>query len=123
MSEQILTVIGALFLLWGLGALANPGFFRQMLGSFTHNPALIYVIGLLNAAVGLFLILNHNYWGTVQEVIVSFFGWAALVRGVIMILSPSTFLHLFKKIWMGSHMKGEALFIILMGAIFVYLSW
>jgi uncharacterized protein YjeT (DUF2065 family) len=122
MSEQFLLVIGILFVVCGLGALANPKFFRAMLGNFRDTPALVYIIGLANIVIGLFLVINHNVWDTVQAAIVSFFGWATLVRGIIMVLSPATFLYIFKRIWLGSHLKGESFFLLVLGIIFIYLA-
>jgi hypothetical protein len=123
MSEQIVMILGALMVICGLGALANPAFFRRTMGSFTHTPSLVYVVGVANLAIGLYLVKNHNVWESLVQGIVAFFGWAALIRGAIMILAPDFFLRLFKKIWMGSHLKGEAFFLLIVGVIMLYLSW
>ncbi|MBX4187662.1 MAG: hypothetical protein KW793_00815 [Candidatus Doudnabacteria bacterium] len=122
MSQQILFVIGVVFVVCGLGALSNPRFFRKMLGSYTANPALIYISGLVNLVIGLILVFGHNIWTSLPEAIVAFFAWAAIIRGIIMLLSPTFFLKLFKRIWMGSHLKGEAFFIMVIGIILIYLA-
>jgi hypothetical protein len=122
MTDQILMVAGFVWVVVGLGALANGGFFRRAMGSFTETPSLIFVTGVVNLVIGLFMVMNHNRWETWQESLVSFIGFAALFRGVLMILSPKMFLRLFKRIWLGSHLKGEAFFLFVVGVILIYMS-
>ncbi|HYC79771.1 MAG TPA: hypothetical protein VEC17_01975 [Candidatus Binatia bacterium] len=122
MTEQILLVLGIVLVVCGVSAWMNATHFRRVLGDFKDNPALIFFLGLINLAVGLFIVLNHNSWATPAESLVTFFGWAGMLRGLIMTVTPGIFLSLFKFIWLGRHLKGESLFMLAIGAILIYLS-
>lgn len=123
MADQILLVSGVVILACGMGAYANPIYFRKTLGGFVTNPALIYFVGILNVAIGMFIVLNNNIWNSFPEVVVTFVGWAGVVRGFIMLIAPQFFLRLFKTIWMGKgHLIGEAVMMMLLGAVLIYLA-
>lgn len=123
MSDQIILVMGAVLFACGLGAYVSPTFFRKTLGDFTTNLPIVYFVAIVNIAVGLFIILNLNNWVTLSDMLLSFLGWAAVVRGFIMIVAPKFFIRVFKFIWLGKgHLIGEAVVMMLIGALLIYLA-
>lgn len=123
MTEQILLVLGLVLIVSGLAAYVNPPLFRRTLGSFYHNPGLIFFVGVVNLGVGLFLVINHNVWSSLGQIIVSIVAWAAVIRGFIMIVLPKTFLAVFKYVWLGKgHLVGEAVSVIIIGLVLLYIA-
>jgi len=55
-----------------------------------HSPPLLFLVGVIGTAVGLAMIVWHNVWsGGALPVTVTLTGWAALVKGLLLLfLSP-----------------------------------
>jgi hypothetical protein len=87
-SAFLARMIGPLFLVLGLGMLMNRAGYRAMAGEFLASRALIYVAGLMAFLPGLAIVLTHNVWVAGWPVIVTIFGWLAMVGGVFRLLFP-----------------------------------
>lgn len=123
MIEQVLLITGVVLLVCGVGAYLNPATFRKIVGNYTDTPALVYWNGIINLALGGFIILNHNIWEMSWVVIITIVGWLALLRGLWILLGTKSYLARFRQFWgQHGHLKGEALFLIIFGVIFIYAS-
>jgi hypothetical protein len=87
-SRFLAQLIGPTFLVIGLGMLANREGYRVMAREFLDSRALIYLAGLLALVPGLAVVLVHNVWVADWRVIVTIFGWLAVVGGVFRLLFP-----------------------------------
>lgn len=81
-------LIGPLFLVMGIGMLVNPAGVRATAREFLASRALIYVAGLAAFVPGLAIVLTHNLWVSDWRVLVTVFGWLALIGGTVRILAP-----------------------------------
>ncbi len=55
--------------------------------TLVHNPALLYILGILTLVAGLAIVLGHNVWsGGALRVTVTALGWVALAKGVLLML-------------------------------------
>jgi len=63
----------------------------EMAIALIHDPPLLFVTGLIALTAGLAIVLCHNVWsGGAAPVLVTLIGWAALVKGaLILLLSPA----------------------------------
>jgi hypothetical protein len=53
------------------------------------DPALMFVTGVFTLIIGLAVVLAHNRWsGGALPVIVTFYGWAALIKGALFLCLP-----------------------------------
>lgn len=58
--------------------------------ALVHDPALLYLAGILTLVAGLAIVLSHNVWsGGALPVIVTALGWVALAKGILLLL-PET---------------------------------
>jgi hypothetical protein len=57
---------------------------REILGSH----ALLFLLGFLDFASGLAIVLTHNVWVADWRVIITLIGWLLLVRGLVRTLIP-----------------------------------
>jgi hypothetical protein len=54
-----------------------------------HNPAALLLGGFIALMVGLAIVLGHDVWfGGLPALLVTLFGWAALIKGVILLFLP-----------------------------------
>lgn len=59
--------------------------------TLVHNPAMLYLGGILTLVAGLAVVLGHNVWsGGVLPVVVTVSGWMMVVKGVMLILPNLT---------------------------------
>jgi hypothetical protein len=87
-SDILAQLIGPLFLVIGLGMLADREGYRAMAHEFLASRALIYIAGLLAFVPGLALVLVHNVWAFDWRVIITVLGWLSLVGGFFRLVLP-----------------------------------
>ena len=84
----IARLIGPLFVVLGIGLLANHAFYAAMIVHAVHHPTLIYISGLLALTAGLAMLNTYRAWTADWRVIVTVLGWLMLIAGVIRIVLP-----------------------------------
>jgi uncharacterized protein YjeT (DUF2065 family) len=87
-DAQIFQLLGIIYLAVGIGILINPDFYKKLLKEFTENPSAIYLGGLVALAIGFLLVSFHNTWTTDWSVIITILGWAALIKGLFLLVLP-----------------------------------
>lgn len=89
MSEiQIFQVLGLLFFASGLGLLINPGFGKKLLENLTDYPMFTYLSSLIVLVAGFYLVSFFNVWAWDWTLLLTLTGWAALIKGVTMLIFP-----------------------------------
>ncbi len=89
-SILLARLIGPFIIVIGLGLLLNTKNYLNILNDFLRSPGLIYITGLLTFTAGLSIVIFHNIWVADWRIIITLFGWMALVKGVWLILFPGT---------------------------------
>jgi len=81
-------LIGPIMVIVAAGVLLNrqsvDALAREILGS----PALLFLLGFLDFAGGLAIVLVHNVWVADWRIIITLLGWLLMVRGAVRILIP-----------------------------------
>lgn len=76
------------FLVIGAMVADRPATIAATNALFT-DPALMWVTGVFTTLIGLAIVLAHNRWsGGAVSVIVTVFGWAALIKGFLFVALP-----------------------------------
>lgn len=97
-DSQIFQIIGIIYTAVGLGGLINPGYYSKIVDSFDNNPALTYITAIVVAVVGYILVVFHNVWAVGWSLIITVFGYAALIKGVALLIFPRAFLAMSKSV-------------------------
>jgi len=59
------------------------------LNALLANPALVFVTGIFTMVVGIAIVISHNRWtGGPAAVLVTLYGWLALIKGCFFVLFP-----------------------------------
>ena len=82
-------LLGPAFLVMGIGLLLNRENARALANEFLKSPALIYLAGLIALSAGLAIVLTHNVWAFRWPVVITIFGWWALIAGVLRLVFPA----------------------------------
>jgi hypothetical protein len=75
LMDPILVAIAAAILL-------NLGVFPALAEQVSHDPALIFVSGVLLFVAGLVIVRAHNIWTAGWPVLVTVVGWLVLLSGL-----------------------------------------
>jgi hypothetical protein len=88
-STFIARIVGPVLVVMGIGLLVEGGTFAAIAGDFVQNGALIYLSGMIALAVGLAILNVHHIWVWDWRVVITIFGWLALIGGIFRILATS----------------------------------
>jgi hypothetical protein len=82
-------LVGLYCLLLGLSMLVHKDATVAAVNSLLANPGVLLLGGLMGITIGLAIVLGHNVWsGGAPAIIVTLFGWIALIKGVIVLFLP-----------------------------------
>ena len=98
----------------------------EIMKEIVQTPPLLFMAGLMGMTAGLAIVLAHNVWsGGALPVIVTLFGWAALIKGMLLLLlSPDTESRVFIiGLRYDQHPYPYAFFLLLLGAYLTYAAF
>lgn len=81
--------IGPVMLVAAVSMLLDRNAIRAMAEDFMNSPALIYIAGVLTLVMGIAIITFHNFWVMDWRVIITMFGYIAIVSGVFRMAFPT----------------------------------
>lgn len=88
-STFIARIMGPLLVVMGLGTLLQTEAFRAMAQESLQSPAVIYFSGIIALTIGLVVLNVHNLWVRDWRVVITIFGWLALIGGIFRLLATS----------------------------------
>lgn len=102
-TRFLLQLIGPSFVIIGLSLALNPKSYLDMLKEWDKSKTLLFMIGLISFVSGLTILIKHNFYTSVGAIIVTVFGWIALIKGVLLLTMPQSSISLGK--WMIGFVK------------------
>ncbi len=87
-SILIARIAGPLFMLVAIGVFLSRAHYREMMGAFLQNPALVYLSGVLAFVIGIGIVMVHNLWVLDWRLAVTLIGWLSLIKGIGRIVFP-----------------------------------
>ncbi|MBN1788308.1 MAG: hypothetical protein JW806_07930 [Sedimentisphaerales bacterium] len=117
-DSQIFQLLGIIYFAVGIGMLVSSDFYRQLLADCTRDSLALYLGGLVALGTGFIVITFHNVWVRDWSVIITLFGWAAMIKGIFLIVAPKALLkvtNFFKET--EKLMKFWAVVVLVLGAI------
>ena len=94
LSILLAKIFAAVYLAAGLSILFNPRFYPRILDDMLKNVAVMYLYGFIALIFGVFMVTYHNFWVMDWTVVITLFGWAALIKGFMILVFPQTL-----KVW------------------------
>jgi predicted tellurium resistance membrane protein TerC len=114
-------IIGPIFTIATLGFLLHKKFYKKIIKDFEKHEGLTYFVGIFVMLIGLIMVLNHNIWEFSPAGLITFFGWASLIKGAIFLIMPNALYKISYKV-----MKNKICLNISMKTAFllgIYLTW
>ncbi len=89
-SLFIARILGPVLLSVSIGIITNQKFYRKVMEDYCKNAAVVFFTSIAPLAVGIAIITVHNIWIAQWPVIITLFGWCAIVKGAWAIIFPNT---------------------------------
>ncbi|MGA8751004.1 MAG: hypothetical protein WB540_13340 [Pseudolabrys sp.] len=87
-SHFLAKLIGPVCIAGGLGMLFNTAIYRAMFERALHDHMLIYLSGVIALTIGLAIVILHNDWKWHWPLIITVFGWMAVIGGIVRMVAP-----------------------------------
>ena len=123
-DAHIFQLIGLIYAAAGIRGIFDKAAYRDILKGSIDSPALYYLFGLLALVLGFLLVMFHNEWSMSWSVIITIFGWIALIEGVLIIAYPPFFIKISN--WMvkkDMFLRVYAFIALILGALFLILGF
>ncbi|MDG1950903.1 MAG: hypothetical protein P8J32_08890 [bacterium] len=116
----LLQLTAPAFLILGIGMVLNKKYYTDSFETFIKNPHLLMWAACMNLVIGPAILINHNLWGTPQEIIVSVIGVMATLKGLHMALAPKHWMKKMPKLINDSFMTYGSFVLVIIG---IYMMW
>jgi hypothetical protein len=91
LTKFLAKLMGLWIVLTVLGMVVNKGTTIAAIDALFSDPALMLITGIFTLVIGLAVVVGHNRWsGGALPVVVTLYGWAALLKGLLFICLPSS---------------------------------
>jgi hypothetical protein len=120
-SILVAKIIGLYYVLVGLGLLLNGAYYRKAFSSLVKDSGFMFYGGMMSLLAGFLIVNYHNFWVNDWTVIITVFGWLALIKGALLLLAPNFFTGFNSKIFKHSVVLG--VFVLLLGLVFGYFGF
>lgn len=111
---------GPIVLVIGLGYFFSRSFYVRLYKDIQNEPLATLTFGIFAMLIGLLQISVHNIWGSFDQGLISFLGWATLVKSVIFLVFPH-FVDRTAEWEVAKKLVGVAGVVLVIGG--AYLSW
>jgi hypothetical protein len=87
-SKYIAGFVGPILAVIGLSMLLNHNLLPAMASQLASSYGLVFLTGILALVAGLAIVQAHNIWEASWRVLVTIFGWLAIIGGVARMMLP-----------------------------------
>lgn len=87
-SEFIAGLIGPTLIAIALAILTNRAALNAMIGQIADNFAIVFLAGVMLLVSGLAIVRFHNNWEPGWQLLVTAFGWLAILGGLVRMMIP-----------------------------------
>lgn len=123
LSIFVAQVAAIIYLSVGVGILVDKKYYSKVFDNMLKDTTAMYLGGFMALLVGFALVTFHNDWMKSWEVLVTVIGWMALVKGVMLIAFPRTFLGIVKPWIKSKNLSAMAVAVVVLGLIFGYFGF
>ena len=121
-SIFIARLFAIVYLFIGLGMLLNHKYYKKAMDEIMKDKTMFYFGGMLATIAGFLIVYYHNLWVKDWRVIITLFGWAALIKGFFLFVYPQHF-EFWRKQLKNANIQLASVFIILIGVLMGYFGF
>ncbi|UCG56096.1 MAG: hypothetical protein JSU70_14630 [Phycisphaerales bacterium] len=95
-DAQIFQIVSLVYIAVGIGILINPEFYKKLLEDFVEDAPFLYLGGIAALVAGYLILAFHGAWTMDLSVVITIFGWIALIKGILILVQPNIMIALSK---------------------------
>jgi hypothetical protein len=122
-TEFFFRVFGLYFVAAGIGVAMNMVNVEKMLAEIRESPMIRFMAGILAFTSGVVILSLHNDWSNWQAGFITFFGWAALVKGLLIMALPNITLSIMSGMTAPAFMRIWAIAVLAMGGVMLWFGF
>ena len=123
-DAQILQILGLAYLAVGLGVLINPKFYNELFDQFLENLPVAYISGFAVFGIGYLILISRGVWPSGWSLIIVVIGWVALIKGLVVLISPKTYVAIAKAMRRKiQHLIIQGVLVTVVGLVLMYLGF
>lgn len=88
MTIFLASLWGPAILAVGIGFFVSRNYYLKIYRDLERESFALLVFGLAGIATGITQVSIHNSWGSLPEVLISFLGWALLLKALVFVIKP-----------------------------------
>jgi len=89
LTQFLALMSGSYLFITGLGFMFSTAFYEKMVaGNANTDPVALNLSGAIHFLIGMSVVLRHFHWDGPTEIIVTLVGFAAMLKGVSLIVVP-----------------------------------
>ncbi len=116
------SIFGPFLVVLGLWVLFYKANVMKVMTSLKTTPGLLYVMGIVNLIVGLGVLSQFSMWNMGGcSVLVTLFGWVALIRGLVAFFMPHVLMN--KRVMGSSYLKVKGAVMLVWGFFMCWLGF
>ena len=120
----IAQIMGPIMMIVTLAAMLNQKNFDKVLNEISNSNASVYFVSLLRLTLWFIIILLHNNWDGIINIMISIIAWIILVAGVTGLIFPEKVMKFAKPVIKNKRVIQTCMTIIfVLGAALVYLGF
>jgi hypothetical protein len=107
------SIFGPFLVIVGIWMLFYQENLIKVITSTKNTPGVMYIMGVVNLLIGLTVLSQFNMWSWGLSLLVTIFGWAFLIRGLLAFFVPQLLVH--KKLADAANLKIKGIIILVWG--------
>ncbi len=88
---MVMQILAIAYLSVGVGFILSGDQYRKAMKSLMADDGAMFLGGAMSIVIGGILVSTHNNWVSDWTVIVTIFGWLALIKGIALLAFPTSF--------------------------------
>lgn len=88
MTILIAKFVGPVILAVGLGIFFSRNYYTKVYRNLESETLAVLMGGISILSAGIAIVLNHNVWNTFAAGVISFLGWASILKGLCLLIAP-----------------------------------
>lgn len=121
-ANLLANIFGLSFIAIGLSFLIYQKEVQGII-EFFENKARVFIFGILSFVIGVAMVLSYNVWTSDWKVIITIFGWVALLKGLVALFMPETTIKYIKKAKDASWLSYGLVAVVILGCVLIYFGF
>lgn len=120
LSLFLAQLFGLTMIIFVIAVFIRPVVIDSMMRDLKNNSLTVAMTSFITVVAGLAVVLSHNIWEFSWVGLVTFIGWATLIKGISLIAFPDTLIGMSDKVLAGGKRKGVLIIWLVAGCYLAY---